>query len=66
VKETISQASEGKLPFGSSKRVGIAEGMIDYTHDDPNFLSNVPEEIRSELANWFERLKEKGVPGENE
>jgi hypothetical protein len=40
--------------------------MIDYTHDDPNFLSNVPEEIRSELANWFERLKEKGVPAENE
>lgn len=66
VKETISQASEGKLPFGSSKRVGIAEGMIDYTHDDPNFLSNVPEEIRSELANWFERLKEKGVRAENE
>ncbi len=36
--------------------------MIDYTHDDPYFLSNVPAEIRAELAKWFEVLKDSEAP----
>ncbi|MBN2220473.1 MAG: BMP family ABC transporter substrate-binding protein, partial [Kosmotogaceae bacterium] len=65
VKNTIADAKSGTLPFGTSKRVGIAEGMIDYTHDDPNFMSNVPDEIRSELAEWFETIKAEGLPNSN-
>ncbi|MCB1223681.1 MAG: BMP family ABC transporter substrate-binding protein, partial [Mesotoga sp.] len=55
-------AKAGTLPFGTSKRVGIAEGMIDYTHDDPNFVSNVPDDIRAQLAEWFEKIKAEGLP----
>lgn len=62
VSETIAKAKAGELLFGSSERVGIAEGMIDYTHDDPYFLSNVPAEIRAELAKWFEVLKDSEAP----
>ena len=62
VKNTIADAKAGTLPFGTSKRVGIAEGMIDYTHDDPNFVRNVPDDIRAQLAEWFEKIKAEGLP----
>ena len=62
VYETIIKAGEGSLPFGSNSRVGISEGMIDYTRDDPLFIKYVPEEIREKMFQWYESIKNGGLP----
>jgi basic membrane lipoprotein Med (substrate-binding protein (PBP1-ABC) superfamily) len=62
VYETIIKAFEGSLPFGSNSRVGISEGMVDYTRDDPLFIKYVPGEIRERIFQWYERIKSGGLP----
>jgi len=40
---------------------GVREGMIGFTFDDPNYIKNVPEEIKSEMLRVYEKLKEGSI-----
>ncbi len=62
IRETITRASKGEIAYGTNQRVGIVEGMIDFTHDDPDYIKNVPEDIRVKMLQWYEYIEENGLP----
>jgi len=57
LKNVISRASSGSLPYGASERQGISDGVIGFTFDDPTYLEMIPEEIRTRMEEVFESLK---------
>ncbi|WP_041081566.1 BMP family ABC transporter substrate-binding protein [Thermotoga profunda] len=56
--DVLKRAYQGKLPFGTSERWGIKEGVISFTFDDPYYLRNVPEQIREKMLDLFEKLRQ--------
>lgn len=58
VYEVLMRAVKNELRFGASEVWGIKEGMISFTFDDPNYLKNVPEEIRLQMLKLYEQLRE--------
>jgi len=48
---------ENKTQWGKAEMAGIKEGFIDFVQDDPLYISTVPEEIRSKLAEVVANLK---------
>ena len=57
MKNVLVRACKGELPFGTSERWGIKEGAIGFTFDDPDYIKNVPQDIRDEMLKIFESLK---------
>ncbi len=55
--DVISRAYDGSLIFGNAERWGIAQGVIDFTFEDTDFIKYVPEDIRNSVRDVFERLK---------
>ncbi|MDK2951803.1 MAG: riboflavin transport system substrate-binding protein [Kosmotogales bacterium] len=58
IKDVLIRAFNGNLPFGTSERWGIKEGAIGFTFDDPNYIKNVPEDIREKMLGVFNSLKD--------
>jgi simple sugar transport system substrate-binding protein/basic membrane protein A len=59
--EVLSKAVKNQLKFGTREVWGVREGMIGFTFDDPNYIKNVPEEIKSEMLRVYEKLKEGSI-----
>jgi len=61
VKYIMEKAYEGKLKFGTFEIWGVKEGAIDFTFDDPNYLRNVPNDIRVKMKGIYEELKKGSI-----
>ncbi|MDR2021478.1 MAG: BMP family ABC transporter substrate-binding protein [Treponema sp.] len=48
---------EGRLPFGSSELVGVAEGYVDFIQDDPDYTAAVKPEIREKQAALVDQIR---------
>lgn len=57
IEKILTMAFKGELPFGTTQRWGIDEGVIDFTFDDPNYLEQVPLSIREKMLQVYEQLK---------
>lgn len=47
--EAAKGAIEGTLEWGTGRNAGVAEDVISFTFDDPNYLEKVPEDIRTAM-----------------
>lgn len=56
-KELTLQFLDGKIQWGTSKTVGLKEGYVDFVQDDANYISTVPETVRTKMATLVENLK---------
>lgn len=59
--KVLELAVKNELKFGTRDVWGIKEGMIGFTFDDPNYIKNVPEQIRIEMLRVYEKLKEGSI-----
>ena len=57
VYDTISNASRGELEYGSNRRVGIADGVIELTFSDPDYVKHLPQEVREIAYSYYVLLK---------
>jgi len=57
LKNVIDRAYSGSLPYGASERHGLADEVIGFTFDDPNYLEMIPGAIRKRMLEIFESLK---------
>ena len=57
VYERVKMAIEGKLTFGTAEIVGFKEGYVDFADKDPDYINNVPEDIRKEMDVVLEKLR---------
>jgi simple sugar transport system substrate-binding protein/basic membrane protein A len=57
MKDVLTRAFQGTLPFGNSERQGIKEGVIGFTFDDPKYQELIPDEIKTKMLEIFEALK---------
>lgn len=51
----------GVIEFGSAAVYGISEGYIDLVQDDPLYIQAVDEEIRSKVAEVYQKIKSKEI-----
>jgi simple sugar transport system substrate-binding protein len=47
----------GRLPFGSSELVGVAQGYVDFIEDDPHYKAAVKPEIREKQAALVDQIR---------
>jgi simple sugar transport system substrate-binding protein len=59
--ETVKEAIEGSLPFGTAEIAGIKEGYIIFIEDDERYINNVPEKIREKQREVIEKLKDEEI-----
>jgi simple sugar transport system substrate-binding protein len=50
-------ALDGALAWGTAEIVGVKEGYVGFLDDAPEYLSAVPERVRSKMAGVFTALK---------
>jgi basic membrane lipoprotein Med (substrate-binding protein (PBP1-ABC) superfamily) len=55
-KESFIKAYKDELPYGTAEDLGAKEGVVSFTFDDPNYLENVPEEIRNKMEAIYKDL----------
>ncbi|MCR4901132.1 MAG: BMP family ABC transporter substrate-binding protein [Treponema sp.] len=48
----------GKTEWGTAKMLGIKDGFVDFVQDDENYISTVPANIRSKMADLVSSIKE--------
>ena len=48
---------KGKTEWGSAKMLGVKDGFVDFVQDDPLYISTVPSEIRSQMADLVDAIK---------
>ena len=47
----------GDIPWGTTKTVGMADGYVQYFHDDPEYIKAVDGKIRAKMDILVELLK---------
>ncbi|ACR79021.1 BMP family ABC transporter substrate-binding protein [Kosmotoga olearia] len=57
VYETIMAAADGTITYGVNETVGVFEGVIDFTFEDPHYLEIVPERIQEIMKASYILLK---------
>jgi len=57
IERILTMAFKGELAYGTTQRWGINEGVIDFTFDDPNYLSAIPLTIQEKMLEIYEKLK---------
>ena len=57
VYERVKMAIDGKLAFGTAEIVGFKEGYVDFADKDPDYINNVPEDIRKEMDLVLKKLR---------
>jgi len=57
VHERVKLAIEGKLAFGIAEIVGFKDGYIDFADKDPDYINNVPEDIRKEMDVVLKKMR---------
>ncbi len=55
--EVLKGAIEGDLPYGTTKREGIASSKIGFTLSDPYFRKYVPKDIQQRMREIIEKIK---------
>jgi simple sugar transport system substrate-binding protein len=55
--ERVKMAIEGKLVFGIAERGGFKEGYVDFADKDPDYINNVPEDIRKEMDVVLKKMR---------
>jgi len=58
IEKVLNNAFKSRLEYGTSDRWGIREGVIGFTFDDPVYLENVPEAVRTRMLEIYESLNE--------
>ena len=54
--ETLKQAVEGTLPYGSAVTLGVESGFISFIEDDPLYIEHVPQSVREAQHAYLESL----------
>ncbi|HAJ33711.1 MAG TPA: BMP family ABC transporter substrate-binding protein [Candidatus Atribacteria bacterium] len=57
VYERVKLAIEGKLIFGIAEIVGFKDGYIDFADKDPDYINNIPEDIRKEMNIVIKKMR---------
>lgn len=57
VYERVKLAVEGKLTFGIAEIVGFKDGYVDFADKDPDYINNVPEDIRNKMNIVLEKMR---------
>jgi simple sugar transport system substrate-binding protein len=57
VYERVKLAIEGKLIFGIAEIVGFKDGYVDFADKDPDYINNVPEDIRNKMNIVIEKMR---------
>jgi simple sugar transport system substrate-binding protein len=57
VKEVLTQAMNGELPYGEAEIVDMEAGYVDFADDDPLYKKHVPESVRNEMAPLLEKMR---------
>ena len=57
VYERVKLAIEGKLTFGIAEIVGFKYGYCDFADNDPDYINNVPEDIRNKMNIVLEKMR---------
>ena len=56
VYEVVVDAINGKIEYGTGKKLSTKDGYIELITDDPNFISTVPADLREELQTVIDSI----------
>jgi simple sugar transport system substrate-binding protein len=57
VGEILADALEGKIQYGNSRTVGVQEGYIDFTGEDPGYINYVSPGIRKKFDAFMDDIR---------
>ncbi|MDR2370009.1 MAG: BMP family ABC transporter substrate-binding protein, partial [Treponema sp.] len=56
-REILADALEGKIQYGNSRTVGIREGYINFTGEDPGYINYVSPDIRKKFDAFMDDMR---------
>lgn len=57
VEEILAEVLEGKIKYGVSRTVGVREGYLDFTGDDPGYYGYIPAELQERFAMLMDGIR---------
>ena len=57
MEEILADALAGNIEYGVSHTVGVREGYLDFTGDDPGYYGYIPAELQERFAMLMDGIR---------